>query len=294
MDLHQLKTFVVVAREGSITRAAERLYLSQPAVSAHIKAIEDTLGFILFERTPRGMSLTSEGQRLLAKADLALRAHQDLLEEASRLKGQLTGKLRLGAAGTSSAQALGNLLTTLAERFPELELVLQHGTSVATLDGIRSGDLDAGFYNEAGEPPAELTALEVARFQIYLAAAPGLVATTEPLDWRALAEVPWIFPTASTCCGRAAENLFERHGIRPARVINIDREAVTRTLIAGRVGVGPLHADTALEACAHGEAELLCEAQSVRALLVHLTSRAQDPLLRAVSSIVTSNASAPQ
>ena len=287
MDLHQLKTFVVVAREGSITRAAERLYLSQPAVSAHIKAIEDTLGLSLFERTPRGMSLTPEGQRLLSKAEQALRAHQDLLEEASRLKGQLTGKLRLGAAGTTSAPAIGSLITTLAERFPELSLVLQHGTSVATLDGIRSGNLDAGFYNEAGEPPAELSAWEVARFRIYLAAAPGLITTSEPLDWRALAEVPWICPTSSTCCGRAAENLFEMHGIRPARIIDVDREAVTRTLIAGKVGVGLLHEDTALEARAAGDAELLCEAQSVRALFVHLTSRGQDPLLRAVNAIVS-------
>jgi DNA-binding transcriptional LysR family regulator len=65
MEIHQLKTFVTVAREGSITRASELLYLSQPAVSAHIKAIEDTLGLALFERTPRGMSLTADGARLL-------------------------------------------------------------------------------------------------------------------------------------------------------------------------------------------------------------------------------------
>ncbi|MBN1205362.1 MAG: LysR family transcriptional regulator, partial [Myxococcaceae bacterium] len=53
MDIYQLKTFVTVAREGSITRASGLLHLSQPAVSAHIKAMEDTLGLSLFERTPR-------------------------------------------------------------------------------------------------------------------------------------------------------------------------------------------------------------------------------------------------
>lgn len=96
MDLHQLKTFVAVAREGSITRASGLLHLSQPAVSAHIKAMEDTLGLSLFERTPRGMSLTPDGQRLLAKAEQTLAAHQELMAEATRTKGELTFvKLRI-------------------------------------------------------------------------------------------------------------------------------------------------------------------------------------------------------
>jgi DNA-binding transcriptional LysR family regulator len=286
MDLHQLNTFVVVAREGSITRASERLYLSQPAVSAHIKAIEDTLGLTLFGRTPRGMSLTGDGQRLLIKAEQTLHAHQELIEEATRIKGRLNGKLRLGTAGNSSTQALGSLLTVLSERYSEVELALQHGTSVDTLAGIRRGTLDAGFYNEAGQPPAELAIIEVAHFKIYLAAAPGLVAASQPLDWKTLAELPWICPTSSTCCGRAAENLFEMHQIRPKRIINIDRETVTRTLIAGKVGVGLLHASTAKDAQASGEVELVCEAQSVRVLFAHLASRAHDPLLSTVSSIL--------
>ena len=91
MEIHQLKTFVAVAREGSITRASERLYLSQPAVSAHIKAIEDTLGLTLFARTPRGMALTGDGERLLAKAEQTLGAHRELVEEATRIKGRSRG-----------------------------------------------------------------------------------------------------------------------------------------------------------------------------------------------------------
>jgi DNA-binding transcriptional LysR family regulator len=289
LEIHQLKTFIVVAREGSITRASERLCLSQPAVSAHIKAIEDTLGLALFERTPRGMSLTGDGQRLLAKAEQTLEAHRELLEEATRLKakGSLTGKLRLGTTSNASSEALGRLLTALAERCPEVEVALQHGTSLDTLNALRSGALDAAFYNEAGEPGADLTTMTVATFSIFLAAPPGLVAVSRPLDWEALAALPWITPTAGTCCGQAAENLFKLHRIRPGRIINIDRESVTRTLIAGSVGVGLLHADTARAAELGGEVELLCEAQKlVRVLFAQLAGRAQDPLLSAVSSIV--------
>lgn len=287
MDIYQLKTFVAVAREGSITRASELIHLSQPAVSAHIKAIEDALDLTLFERTPRGMSLTPDGQRLLAKAERALATHQELMEEASRIKGRIAGRLRLGAGANSSHEAVGRLLTTLSARCPEVEVTLKHGTSLEILAGLRNGSLDAGFYNEAGEVDPALAVVEVSRFKVHVAASPRLVAASSPLDWSALADLPWIYPTASACCGRTAEGLFKQHQVRPRRILNVDREDVTRTLISGGIGVGLLHADTAKEAQARGEVELLLESQDpVRVLFAHLASRAQDPVLEAAAAIL--------
>ena len=292
MDLHQLKTFVVVAREGSITRASELLHLSQPAVSAHIKGIEDALDLTLFERTPRGMSLTADGKRLLAKAEQTLGAHQELIDEATRIKGRLAGKLRIGTGSNSNNEAIGRLLTIISERCPDVEVTLEHGTSQDILGGIRDDSLDAGFYNEGGDPDPDLTTIEVSHFNTYLVGPPGLVAVTDPLDWRALADHPWIYPTSSACCGRTAESMFKAHQIRPRRIISVDRESVTRTLIAGRLGVGLLHAATAHEARARGEVELLFESRNVvRVLFAHLASRAGDPLLAVATSILRAGAS---
>lgn len=286
MDIHQIKTFLAVAREGSITRASERLYLSQPAVSAHIKAMEETLGLTLFERTSRGMQLTLEGQRLLVKAERTLLAQRELIDEAARLKGSLVGGLRLGASHVDSG-VVARFLTVLAERVPEVEVSLKYGTSLDILRGIRSGKLDAGFYNEADEPEGDLATLEVSRFATYLAARPGLVPASRPPDWQRLAELPWILPTSTTCCGQTAEALFSKHRFRPKRIISIDRESVTRTLIAGGVGVGLLHAESASEAQARGEVELLGEAQaSVRVLFAHLAERARESLLSTVRSLL--------
>lgn len=287
MDIYQLKTFVTVAREGSITRASDLLHLSQPAVSAQIKAIEDAVGLSLFERTPKGMSLTADGQRLLAKAEQTLAAHQELLEEAARIKGRLSGKLRLGAGSNTSHAAIGRLLTVLAERCPEVEVALKHGTSQDILAGILNGTLDAGFYNEAGEADSALDTLEVSRFRIDIVAPPGLLPASDPPDWKALAERPWIYPPASACCGRTAENLFKEHQIRPKRIIGVDREDVTRTLVASGVGIGLLHADTAREAKARGEVDVLFESPTwVRVLFAQLASRAEDPLLMEAASIL--------
>lgn len=289
MDIHQLKTFVTVAREGSITRASELLHLSQPAVSAHVKAMEDALGLSLFERTPRGMSLTQDGQRLLGKAEQTLAAHRELLDEASRRKGMLTGKLRFGAGSNSSHEAIGRLLTGLSERQPGVAVALEHGTSLEILAGIRNGTLDAGFYNEPDEPEPDLATIEAARFKTYVAAAPGAVTVCREPDWSSLAELPWIYPASAACCARTAENLFKAKKIRPERIVSVDRQDVTKTLIASGIGVGLLHADTAKEAERRGEVELIFEAQTlVRVLFAHLKSRAQDPLLVAADSILRS------
>ena len=287
MDLHQLKTFVTVAREGSVTRASSLLHLSQPAVSAHIKAMEDALGLSLFERTARGMSLTPDGQRLLAKAEQTLAAHQALMDEATRSKGELTGKLRVGAGSNSSHEAIGRLLSAFAERHAAVEVSLLHRSSREILEGLRNGTLDAGFYNEPGEAEPDLATLEVARFTIHVAAAPGSIASTPQPDWRALAGRAWIYPSESACCSRTAERLFAAQRFRPQRVISADRQDVVRTLIGSGLGVGLLHEDVAKAAQGRGEIVLLFEAEEpVRILFAHLERRASEPLLAAAAAIM--------
>ncbi len=288
MDIHQLKTFVTVASEGSITRAAERLYLSQPAVSAHIKSVEDLLGLTLFARTSKGMKLTADGRQLLVKAEQVLVAHRAVLEEASRIRGQISGQLRLGMGGDGCSDLLGSLLTRLAAHYPEVEVTLIHGHSDAILEKIRGGELDAGFYNTAAAAEPAFRETEVARFGIYLTAPPGLVPASEVTDWAALERLPWIVcPASGTCCGRAAEALFEQQGIRPARIISIDREQITKKLVAGGVGIGLLHAATAEPAADNGEIELLEEIEKpVRVLFSYLKNRQQSPLLTRVASLV--------
>ena len=137
---------------GSITRAAEQVHLSQPAVSAYIKALEDTLGLTLFEHAarhepdPRWAAPAGQAEQTLA-------VHQELMDEATRIKGKLTGKLRLGAsssAGSSSGHAaIGRLLTRLAERCPDVEVVPAAWHISRILAGLRGGSLDAGFWQRS-------------------------------------------------------------------------------------------------------------------------------------------------
>lgn len=292
MDIHQLRTFVVVAREGSVTRASDALHLSQPAVSAHIKSMEEGLGLSLFDRTPRGMSLTPDGQRLLAKAEQTLAAHQELMAEATRSNAELVGRLRVGAGSNSNNEVIGRLLTVMSERQPGVDITLKHGTSQEILAGIRNGSLDAGFYNDPRQPDADLAAIEVSQFKVFLVAAQGVVDAAQRTDWQHLAELPWIYPASSACCGRTAEDLFKAKRFRPKRIVSVDRQDMSRTLIAGGMGVGLLHADTAKDAEARGEVDLLFEADTVvHIFFAHLASRERDPLLAAATSIIRARSS---
>ena len=91
MELYQIRAFVAVAELGHLTRAAERLHVSQPALSGQIKALESILELKLFERAPSGMVLTAAGRQLLPLALEALASADEFRHAATRLSGQVAG-----------------------------------------------------------------------------------------------------------------------------------------------------------------------------------------------------------
>lgn len=285
METYQLKTFVTVARERTITRASELLHLSQPAVSAHIKAMESALGLTLFERNARGMCLTSDGIKLLARAEQLIALHQEFLDEARRVRGQLSGTVRIGSIRSMSARVLGQLLARLSETCPEVQVNLEHATSFDTLASLRNGHLDAAFFVDDGVSSDDLETVEVERFGIYLAAPAGWVSDAAHPDWISVTSMPWVCTSAMSCCGRAAERLFSRIGLRPRKLVHVDQEGVTRTLVAGGVGVGFLHEESAQVAQRSGEVELIGGLRDeARLAFATLARRSGDPVLAAVQS----------
>ncbi len=100
VDLTHLRTFVAVAHEGHLTRAAERLHISQPAASNHVRALEELLQVKLFARTNRGLELTPAGRRLAESAEHVLGATLELTSIARELRGSVGGKLYLARTPT--------------------------------------------------------------------------------------------------------------------------------------------------------------------------------------------------
>ena len=147
MELYQLRTFVTVAETGNLTQASERLFTSQPAVSAHVKALEEELGLILFERTSRGMRLTDKGLILRQHAQSVLDSSNDLKIKAKSLQNELSSRLRIGLNSDTQYLRLVDWHTKLMTQHPHLKIELSYASSVELLKQVRNGELDASFFS---------------------------------------------------------------------------------------------------------------------------------------------------
>lgn len=239
MELFHLRTFVTVAEEGHLTRASERLYTSQPAISAQLKALEEELGVTLFDRTPRGMTLTAAGQRLLADARRTLDAAGDLMQAARGLQNQLIGKVRIGLNTDADFLRLVALQSALRRRHPQLELEFLTGSTSANVPQLRVGKLDASFVS--GDPlDPQLALWRLCEEDIAVAVPAHLRAAVGAGEIAVLARQPWVYTTIDCPYYRIMNRLFEAQGCSPARTISVDQEDSVATLVRGGVGLGML------------------------------------------------------
>lgn len=287
MELYRLRAFVAVAEEGHMTRAAERLHVSQPAVSGQIKALEDEFNLRLFQRNANGMALTVAGRSLLDYARRVLTASDEMARAAKRLNGEIAGALRIGTVSDPASIRVGQLLARAVEQHPNLELQLQHEVSGAALDGVREGRLDASFY--FGDAPGpEFNALRLRQF-VYCITGPATWAEQlRNAGWSDITALPWIVTPAISTHNRLVTELFAAHGIEPPqRRIESDQESVIEDLIVSGVGVSLMREESARARQQAGEVSIWKEA-SVRTTLwfVCAAARSDDPLLRAVFDIL--------
>jgi DNA-binding transcriptional LysR family regulator len=282
MELYQLRSFVAVAEAGHLTRAADRLHISQPAVSAQIKALEEELEVALFERRSSGMALTVAGERVLGEARKLLSAAQALRNEARAIKGEMTGVVRVGTVSDAQFTRLPALTGAAMERYPGIELRLQHEVTGAAFEKVRDGELDASFYY--GELSHATVQSLVLRDVIYRVVAPA--AWCERIGramWSDIAAEPWIMTPPISTHHQLASALFQTHAVAPAKVVEADDEFVVGSLVEAGLGVALMREDIALDKAATGAVCLWPEVRLKTCLrFLYATQRESDPLIRAL------------
>jgi len=148
VNLELFRVFYTVAKCGSLTKAAEELYISQPAVSQAIKQLETQLGGKLFTRTHRGMELTeSGGKQILEKVEKALSLFDEAVGRFSELKDTATGTIRICASDTVSTHFLIPYIKKYHQKYPNVNIILQNGTSNEIIDMLKNDKGDIGFIN---------------------------------------------------------------------------------------------------------------------------------------------------
>jgi DNA-binding transcriptional LysR family regulator len=286
MEINRLRSFAAVAETGHLTRAAEKLHLSQPALSAQIKALEDELDVVLFDRTPGGMVLTAAGQKLLGHAENVLAAAQVMRAEARALKGTVAGKATVGSLSDPEFIRLGDFTARSLERHPLLEVEFRHEITGVALAEVREGTLDASFYygDLQGDGVDGIRLRDIA----YRVAAPAAWRDRlEHADWAAIAAEPWIMPPEASTHRQLAATLFRDHGVQPGRLIGADHEAVVASLVASGVGLALIREDVAQRMEANGEVFLWRDARVVTALwFIYPRTRANDPVVAALVDVI--------
>jgi len=144
IDVSKLKTFVTVAELGSFSKASEILYITQPAVTQQIKALEKTIGARLFQRQGGRMVLTEEGKRIYQIAKSLLTSYEGLMEEIARIKKDLKDTLFLGLSATPSEYVVPNIIAEFHKEFPSSKIKVYTGNSHEVEEGLLSGVLNLG------------------------------------------------------------------------------------------------------------------------------------------------------
>src|ERR1700694_5543069 len=234
MDLPRLRVFQAVADHGSFSRAARSLFLSQPAVTQHIHALEAELGVPLFDRLGRRTSLTQAGASLAQHVPPILGMVRAAEAAARQAGGGASRVLRLGVSETLAPYALPPLLGDLQRRLPDTELRLTVGDSAELLLAVLNNDVELAFWlREAAHPHLEQTVfLDEPLVWVLppgdrLRDAPGLPAQAFP--GRRL-----ILRKRNSAARRVIQALLEREQAFPPNVLEMDNlEAIKRSVEVG-------------------------------------------------------------
>lgn len=283
MELYQLKTFVTVAEEGHLTRASERLHTSQPAVSAHIKSLEEEMGVPLFIRTPKGMVLTREGEILRDKAQNALDTIDDLCREASRMKENVVGTARIGLHIDPRFLKIDCLLSHMRHHHPELDFHLLQRWSWQQPEAFKKGALDGGFvYGDPDLPDLEVMALR--KFNVVVVGPAEWEDKLAGASWEAIASLPWIWTPPNCLFCHIAMRAFENRGLQPLRVTVADQEPLISTLVASGIGLAIMIEEEAQLAREQGRIAIWEETlDTVDLAFIYARRRAGEPLVKAIT-----------
>lgn len=232
MHPNEIRYFLEIADTGNFSRAAERLGVSQPALSQAVQKLEKSFGSALFLRTRSGVQLTRTGQTLFDKGKRLVLEWEDLLDEASRDQDELRGTYRLGCHASVSLYSLPRVLPSLLAKHPKLRFALTHDLSRRVTEKVIGFELDFGIVINPVKHP-DLVIRKLGHDTVGLWAKEG----QKPQD--VLICDPELIQTQNLL------KAFKKEGIEFARQLDCSNLEVVASLVAAGAGTGLLPARVA-------------------------------------------------
>jgi len=144
LDIQHLKYFVAAASEGNFTRAAEKLYVSQSAISKMVKSLEEELGVTLFDRSSKHIKLTDAGEILFSRAQAMIKSFESLIAELDDLMELKKGNLHIGLPPMAGAQFFPKVIQEFHQKYPNIQIQLVEDGAVKIENDVKTGALDLG------------------------------------------------------------------------------------------------------------------------------------------------------
>jgi DNA-binding transcriptional LysR family regulator len=287
MELHQIRAFVTVARVGNVTKAADLLCVTQPAVTAQIKGLEFSLGVGLFDRSGGHITLTRAGEKLLTHASTLLAAAAELKGAARSMQGELTGRIEIGLPGeTSDFLRTGALSLAVQRDLPLVELQTRTKPVGQLLDLVRGGGMTGAFIISAN-PPRDLQWTSLRSISYRVAIPPRMAFEMQRGGWRVLAGMPWVSGVVESHIHQLLRSHFEQQGLEPNVVIRSEDTSTLESFVRAGTACALLCEEVAIPGVERNEWYVWGHTR-IDAQLYFCSSSdlASDPLVVALNSAV--------
>ncbi|MBS3799902.1 MAG: LysR family transcriptional regulator [Thioalkalivibrio sp.] len=238
LSVESLQAFVAVVDTGAFSAAAERLHLTQPAISKRVQSLEGTLERPLFERQGRRVRPTEVAERLLPEAREILARLRAIEQQVADLDQVVRGRIRLATSHHVALHRLPAPLSALRERYAELELELAFMDSEAGIEAVMHGDADLALATLPEDLPKDAEAHTVWTDELVPMIARGRAADA-PLDTlQRLHHWPAILPPRDSTTRRQIDHALAAQGLHPAAAQESPYLEVIRMMIAAGLGIG--------------------------------------------------------
>ena len=241
VNLDLYRVFYTVAKSGSLTKAAEELYISQPAVSRSIKQLETQLGVTLFTRTHRGMTLSAQGGKVIfPEVERALGLLEEAENRITEMNTSATGTLRIGASDTIFQYFLADKIAEFHERFPAVKIELMADFTPDTIEKLKADKCDVAFVNLpiTADNDLKLHANCMRLNDTFIVGEKYKELAEKPVPLSTLKKYPLDLMDENTIARRSLNNFLSSVGVSFAPAIEVGSWDLMKRLVAKGMGVG--------------------------------------------------------
>jgi LysR family transcriptional regulator, low CO2-responsive transcriptional regulator len=237
MDFDQLQTFLEVARHASFSRAAEKRFRTQPAISSQIRALEDEVGAKLFDRSGGKVSLTAAGKSFQKYVQETLETRQAMLATLAEMEHVPRGAITVGANEGTCLHILPEVFADFKKRYPDVSVNIKRADYAKILESVTDNSVDFGVVSLPVKDN-RLTVVLIHQDELVIIAPPhhplGKMKSAPVGD---LAKFPLVLPKAGHTRD-ALEELFHERGLKPHYSMELDSSELLKRFVAAGVGVG--------------------------------------------------------